>query len=53
MRIGEMQVQALGIDVDVVNPETGASMRNTRQPGEMIVQKSFHSMSACFWATRT
>jgi acetoacetyl-CoA synthetase len=49
LRIGEMQVQALGIDVDVVDPETGASMRGTGQPGEMIVRKPFPSMPACFW----
>lgn len=49
LRVGEMQIRALGIDVDVADPETGASIRASGQPGEMIVRKPFPSMPACFW----
>jgi acetoacetyl-CoA synthetase len=49
LRVGEMQVQALGIDVDVLDPETGASIKASGQPGEMVVRKAFPSMPACFW----
>ena len=46
---GEMQMFALGIDVDVADPETGKSIKDTGLPGEFIVRKPFPSMPACFW----
>ena len=49
LRIGEMQVQALGMDIDVADPESGASLRESGMPGEMIVRKPFPSMPAFFW----
>jgi acetoacetyl-CoA synthetase len=49
LHVGEMQTQALGIDVDVADPESGASMRDSGMQGEMIVRKAFPSMPACFW----
>ena len=49
LRVGEMHIQALGMDVDVVDPETGPSMHDTGQPGEMIIRKPIPSMPACFW----
>jgi acetoacetyl-CoA synthetase len=44
-----MQTQALGIDVDVLDPETGASIKASGLPGEMVVRNPFLSMPACFW----
>jgi acetoacetyl-CoA synthetase len=49
LRVGEMQIQALGIDVDVLDPDTAASIKASGQPGEMVVRKAFPSMPACFW----
>lgn len=49
LRIGEMQTQALGIAVDVLDPNTGVSIRDSGEPGEMVVRKAFPSMPACFW----
>ena len=52
LRIGEIQTRALGQDVDVADPETGASIRDSRQPGEMVVRKQFPSMPTCFWGDK-
>ena len=52
LHIGEMQVEALGIVVDVVDPETGASIKHTGLPGEMIVRKPFPSMPSFFWGDK-
>ena len=49
LRIGEMQVPALGIAVDVADPSSGASIVSTGAPGEMVVRATFPSMPACFW----
>ncbi|PVH72081.1 acetyl-CoA synthetase-like protein [Cadophora sp. DSE1049] len=45
---GEMQICALGIDVDIVD-ETGKSIANTGEAGEMIVRQPFPSMPCFFW----
>ena len=50
LRIGEMQIIALGLDVDVADPETGESIKNTGLQGELVVRKAFPSMPAFFWA---
>ncbi|KAK3639558.1 hypothetical protein LTR56_012343 [Elasticomyces elasticus] len=46
---GEMQVFALGMDVDVADPVTGDSILMTGEAGEMIVRKPFPSMPCYFW----
>ena len=46
---GEMQILGLGMDVDVVHPETGESIMDTGEAGEMIVRKAFPSMPCFFW----
>lgn len=48
LRIGEMQIPALGIDVDIADPEIGASMGDTAQHSEILIRKPFPSMPACF-----
>lgn len=49
LHAGEMQVLGLGIDVDIVDPETGHSIAETGQAGEMIIRKPFLSMPCFFW----
>lgn len=46
---GEMQIMGLGMDVDVADPETGESILDSGEPGEMIVRKPFPSMPCFFW----
>lgn len=46
---GEMQVFALGMDVDIVDPESGESIMQTAEAGEMILRKPFPSMPCFFW----
>lgn len=45
---GEMQIIALGMDVDVV-AESGESIMHTGEAGEMILRKPFPSMPCFFW----
>ncbi|CAI7631560.1 unnamed protein product [Penicillium pancosmium] len=49
LHAGEMQVLGLGTDVDVVDPETGHSIADTGEAGEMIMRKPFPSMPCFFW----
>lgn len=46
---GEMQIFGLGMDVDVAHPETGESILESGEPGELIVRKPFPSMPCFFW----
>lgn len=46
---GEMQIFALGMDVDVADPNSGDSIMMSGEPGEMIVRKPFPSMPCFFW----
>jgi acetoacetyl-CoA synthetase len=46
---GEMQIAALGMDVDVADPVSGESIAHTGEAGEMIVRKPFPSMPCFFW----
>ncbi len=46
---GEMQLLGLGMDVDIVHPDTGESILDSGEPGEMIVRKAFPSMPCYFW----
>ena len=46
---GEMQTLALGMDVDVVDPDSGESIMQTGEPGELIIRKPFPSMPCFFW----
>ena len=46
---GEMQILGLGMDVDVAHPETGETIMNTGDAGELIVRKPFPSMPCFFW----
>ena len=45
---GEMQMPALGQDVDVGHSETGESILHTGEPGELICRTPFPSMPVCF-----
>ena len=46
---GEMQVFALGMDVDIADPVSGESILHKGEPGELIVRKAFPSMPCFFW----
>jgi len=46
---GEMQIFALGMDVDVVDAGTEESILSTGEAGEMIVRQPFPSMPCFFW----
>ena len=50
--VGEMQVLALGMDVDVLDPETGASIASTGLDGELVIRKPFPSMPCFFWGDK-
>ena len=62
LRLGEMQMHGLGMDVDVADPETGRSIKGQLErdqsgkwmprPGELVVRKPFPSMPAFFWGDR-
>ncbi|KAF2483914.1 hypothetical protein BDY17DRAFT_278378 [Neohortaea acidophila] len=49
---GEMQILGLGMDVDIADPETGESIMEAGQAGEMIVRKAFPSMPCFFWGDK-
>ncbi|KAM0716033.1 hypothetical protein Q7P37_008547 [Cladosporium fusiforme] len=46
---GEMQVRALGMDVDIVDAISGESVYASGQAGEMVIRKPFPSMPCFFW----
>lgn len=46
---GEMQIFGLGMDVDIAHPETGESILDTGEAGELVVRKAFPSMPCYFW----
>lgn len=46
---GEMQIAALGMDVDIADPVTGDSILQSGEAGEMIVRTPFPSMPCFFW----
>ena len=46
---GEMQLPMLGHDVDVADPTTGESIKETGQHGEFVCRKPFPSMPVFFW----
>ncbi|KAL1960832.1 hypothetical protein VTO42DRAFT_5815 [Malbranchea cinnamomea] len=49
---GEMQMFALGMDVDVADPETGESILHTGKSGELICRSPFPSMPVFFWGDK-
>ncbi|KAM3419269.1 hypothetical protein BST61_g5206 [Cercospora zeina] len=49
---GEMQIFALGMDVDIADPTTGESIMETGEAGEMIIRTPFPSMPCFFWGDR-
>lgn len=44
----EMQIPALGQDVDVADPETGETIKHTGRPGELVCRSPFPSMPIYF-----
>lgn len=46
---GEMQIRALGMDVDILDPATGTSIYGSGEAGEMVIRKPFPSMPCFFW----
>ena len=46
---GEIQLPMLGQDVDVADPSTGKSIRETGQHGEFVCRTPFPSMPVFFW----
>lgn len=51
IRAGEMQIRALGMAVDILHAETGASLyaSPTAEAGELVITKPFPSMPCFFW----
>ncbi|EEQ84182.1 acetoacetate-CoA ligase [Blastomyces dermatitidis ER-3] len=49
---GEMQIFALGMDVDVADPMTGESIKHTGESGELICRTPFPSMPVYFWGDK-
>ncbi|OAX82179.1 acetoacetate-CoA ligase [Emergomyces africanus] len=49
---GEMQIFALGMDVDVADPTTGESIKHTGESGELICRTPFPSMPVYFWGDK-
>lgn len=46
---GEMQVRALGMDVDILDAGSGESVYASGEAGEMVIRKPFPSMPCFFW----
>jgi acetoacetyl-CoA synthetase len=49
---GEMQIFALGMDVDIADPQSGESILHTGEAGEMVVRRPFPSMPCFFWGDK-
>ncbi|OAL37372.1 acetoacetate-CoA ligase [Fonsecaea nubica] len=49
---GEMQVAALGMDLDILDPDTGDSIAHTGEAGELVIRKPFPTMPCFFWGDR-
>jgi acetoacetyl-CoA synthetase len=49
VRAGEMQILSLGMDIDILDPDSGESIAHTGEAGEMVIRKPFPSMPCCFW----
>ncbi|KAH0843982.1 acetoacetate-CoA ligase [Fonsecaea monophora] len=47
--VGEIQIAALGMDVDILDPDTGESKAASGEAGEMVIRKPFPSMPCFFW----
>lgn len=45
-----MTVPCLGIDIDILDPSTGASIKHTGSAGEMVIRQPFPSMPPFFFA---
>lgn len=48
-RVLEMHILSLGMDVDILDPESGESRTHTGEAGEMVIKKPFPSMPCFFW----
>lgn len=46
---GEMQSLALGMDVDILDPDSGISIAHSGEAGELVIRKPFPSMPCFFW----
>ncbi|KAL3441756.1 hypothetical protein BJX65DRAFT_322039 [Aspergillus insuetus] len=46
---GEIQLPMLGQDVDIVDPNTGESIRDSERQGEFVCRTPFPSMPVFFW----
>lgn len=49
---GEIQLIALGMDVDIADPVSGTSIRDSGDSGEMVCRQPFPSMPVFFWGDR-
>ncbi|GES59690.1 AMP-dependent synthetase/ligase [Aspergillus terreus] len=49
---GEIQLPMLGQDVDVADPSSGESIKETGRHGEFICRAPFHSMPVFFWGDK-
>lgn len=47
---GEIQMMALGLEIDVLDSDTGKSVRDSGEAGEMVICKPFPSQPPYFWA---
>ncbi|KFX99476.1 hypothetical protein V490_01779 [Pseudogymnoascus sp. VKM F-3557] len=49
---GEIQLIALGLDIDIADSVTGDSIKNTGESGEMICRQPFPSMPVFMWGDK-
>lgn len=49
---GEIQLIALGLDIDIADSVTGESIKSTGESGEMICRKPFPSMPVFMWGDK-
>lgn len=49
---GEMQMLALGMDLDILHPDTGESIADTGEAGELVIRQPYPSMPCFFWGDK-
>ncbi|KAK6386175.1 hypothetical protein LTS17_001750 [Exophiala oligosperma] len=52
VRVGEMQTESLGISIDILDAETGESIADTGEPGELVITMPYPSMPSFFWGDK-
>ncbi|KAI9697135.1 MAG: hypothetical protein M1820_007951 [Bogoriella megaspora] len=49
LNVGEMQVPGLGMSIDILDPASGESVKESGGEGEMVITKPFPSMPCFLW----